>query len=173
MRLAHTLGVALLIVFALIGYGVKEETRALQAELDALDGERTRLLGAIVTLETEWRHLNSPMALTRLARRFYHDAGFVGVDGTPLVRIAPTHVVDLGAARPGAAFETLESDQLDGDAPAPAPYAPAPAFSLGPSSEATLATSAIPNGGADPHVAGRWSATEAWGSSGEAAPAPR
>lgn len=108
IRLVHTLCATLLVAVALIAYGVKEETRALQREIEAVERETERVAREIDALETEWAYLNSPRALRRIATALYGRDGLVGVDGGALEPWAAAQVQRLTPLAPTAPF-TAES----------------------------------------------------------------
>ncbi len=97
IRLVHTACAALLVAVALIAYGVKEETRALQREIEAVERETERVEREIAALEIEWTYLNSPAVLKNIATRLYGRDGLIGVDGAELKPWAAAQVRALDA----------------------------------------------------------------------------
>lgn len=71
IRILHTACAALLVVVALVAYGVKEETGALRDEVKRLTAQKAEMESEIKRLETEWAYLNGPEQLLAIARRVY------------------------------------------------------------------------------------------------------
>lgn len=100
IRIVHTACAALLVAVALIAYGVKEETRALQGEIEAVERETDRVEREIAALEIEWSYLNSPAALHEIAVQLYGRDGMVGLEGEPLTPWTPARTVSLDSPAP-------------------------------------------------------------------------
>lgn len=122
IRIVHTACAALLVAVALIAYGVKEETRALQREIEAVERETHRVEREIAALEIEWSYLNSPTVLREIATRLYGRDGLVGVDGGALQPWTAAQLRTLEQPRPETARSNIspllaEIDRQYGAAP--------------------------------------------------------
>ncbi|MBX2855501.1 MAG: hypothetical protein KTR21_10955 [Rhodobacteraceae bacterium] len=94
-RILHTACAALLVAAALIAYGVKEETAALQREKQDLQRRKARLAAEIATLEAEWAYLNGPETLLRTAAKVYGPGRLIGAEGEVLTELRPEQAVSL------------------------------------------------------------------------------
>lgn len=108
IRIVHTACAALLVTVTLIAYGVKEETRALRRQIEALADERQAVRDEIATLEAEWDHINSPATLRRIAMRLYGDGMLRTPEGDPLAPWTAAQLVDLDTPVAPDAFPTSE-----------------------------------------------------------------
>ncbi|MEL6317089.1 MAG: hypothetical protein AAFR16_05560 [Pseudomonadota bacterium] len=120
VRWTETAGGALLMTVALISYGVKEETRALEREAAALEGEVERLTRRLETLEVEWSHVTSPQPLRRIAERLYGQTWRVGAENAALAPWRPEQRLDLRPA-PATPEPAAAEPLATGDAARPGP----------------------------------------------------
>lgn len=100
IRILHTACAGLLVVIALVAYGVKEETGALREEVQRLTAQKAAMQSEIQRLETEWAYLNGPEQLLAIARRVYgadpHGAPrLLGGEGELLIPWRPEQVATL------------------------------------------------------------------------------
>lgn len=95
IRLLHTACAALLVMVALVAYGVKEETAALRDQIVDLEQRKADLHDEIAMLRAEWSYLNGPDMLARIAARVYGEGRFIGADGGVLQPWRPEQLVEL------------------------------------------------------------------------------
>lgn len=100
IRIAHTLGLALLVIVVVVSYGVKEETSALIDEQKELLATLERKKAKIATLEAEWTHLTSRPYLEELAARLYGEGRILGADGEPLEPLRLDQTLELDRPDP-------------------------------------------------------------------------
>lgn len=117
IRLANSVLVFLLVAVALIGYGAKEETRALRAEIAALEKRKRAVEADIRLWRAEWDYVTSAPVLIDTAQRLYGDEGLRDPEGAALGpwridqvrRLVPTPAVRTTSQTPplnGAEIET-------------------------------------------------------------------
>lgn len=104
IRILHTACAGLLVMVALLAYGLKEETAQLRREVDRLKAERAELADAIDLQRAEWAALNAPDTLRRIADHLYGEGRMLGADGEILTAWRPEQLVEIRdlPLRPGA-----------------------------------------------------------------------
>ena len=96
IRIMHTGLVVLFVAAALLGYGAKEETRALGKQIERLESRKTALEAEIALLRAEWDHVTSPRFLLETAARLDGEGAMADAEGATLAAWRPEQLVPLG-----------------------------------------------------------------------------
>lgn len=102
-RIAHAVFAGLLIALALIAYGVKEQTRALERAARAADRDIAALQYEIEMLTVEWAHVTSAASLERLSAELNGGPGLRDRDGVALSPWRAAQRLSLARSAPVAA----------------------------------------------------------------------
>lgn len=155
IRIMHTALVFLFVAAALLGYGAKEETRALGKEIERLEARKAALETEIALLRAEWDHVTSADFLIETAARLDGSGPLRGAEGNPLAPWRAAQVLRLGPKNsPGPRRETAPAPLLSGDR----------------SAGAAISTASIPDPAAAQRPAGEDAAPEKSAAAGEASP---
>lgn len=95
IRILHTACVGALVGVALVAYGVKEETAALDRKVIELKERRAALHEAIQRERAEWAYLNSPAVLEAIATRVFGAGRYGSAENTLLSPWRPEQLVAL------------------------------------------------------------------------------
>lgn len=100
IRIMHTALVSLFVAAALLGYGAKEETRALGKQIERLEANKVELHEEIALLRAEWDHVTSADFLIETARRLDGQGPLRGAEGRPLAPWRAAQVLPLAPTTP-------------------------------------------------------------------------
>ena len=105
IRIMHTALVFLFVAAALLGYGAKEETRALGKEIAQLEATKAALRAEIALLSAEWDHVTSADFLIATAARLDGAGPLRDAEGRPLAPWRSAQLLPLG---PKAAADEVD-----------------------------------------------------------------